>query len=114
MPRHIEQESRRTEAERLRGLRAAMGVSQRELADEFHVAAGAIAQWESGARTVPGPVLRLLELYESELEPGPRRPRSHAAPPAGWLRRTASSSTSMAVWLLARTLLPVDPGSGLA
>ncbi len=114
MPRHVERESRHSEADRLRELRASMGVSQRELAEEFNVAAGAIAQWESGARTVPGPVLRLIELYESELGPSSRPRPSHVAPPTGWLRRTAASSSSIMAWLAARSLLPLAPSGAIA
>jgi predicted unusual protein kinase regulating ubiquinone biosynthesis (AarF/ABC1/UbiB family) len=37
------------------------------MAVELDVAHGAIGLWESGARPVPGPVLRLLSLYEQDL-----------------------------------------------
>ena len=49
---------------RLRGLRLTLGWSQRRLAREFRVTVGAVSQWESGKRGVPGPVRRLTELYE--------------------------------------------------
>ena len=62
---------RKSEAARLRRLRATLGLTQRELAVEFKVAHGAIAAWESGTRTLPGPAVRLLELYEEELSLGP-------------------------------------------
>ena len=58
---------RKDEARRLRQLRDVLGLSQREMAKEFRVAHGAIAGWESGTRTLPGPVVKLLELYEAEL-----------------------------------------------
>jgi len=48
-------------------VREVLGLSQRELAVEFKVTHGAIAGWESGTRSLPGPVSRLLELYEEEL-----------------------------------------------
>lgn len=51
-------------AERLVQLREKLGLSQRELAKEFQVSSGAIACWETGVRAIPGPVLRLVELYE--------------------------------------------------
>jgi len=54
-------------AARLRRIRDSLGLSQRDLAAEFEVAHGAIGLWESGARPVPGPVLRLLSLYEQDL-----------------------------------------------
>ena len=52
---------------RLRRLRDLLGLTQRELALEMRVAHGAIATWESGKQSPPGPVLKLLELYEEEL-----------------------------------------------
>src|SRR5687767_8174199 len=54
-------------AGRLRRLRDTMGFSQRELAKEFGVAHGAIGLWEAGRRDLPGPVRKLLEIYEQEL-----------------------------------------------
>src|SRR5687767_1266271 len=56
-----------TDASRLRRLRDLMGLTQREFALEIRVAHGAIASWESGKQALPGPVLKLLELYEEEL-----------------------------------------------
>lgn len=67
MPRSQRVPSRRREAARLRRLREALGLSQRELAAEFRVAHGAVGLWESGARTIPGPVLKLMDLFEEEL-----------------------------------------------
>jgi len=58
---------RRRDGQRLRRLRETLGLTQRELAAEFRVANGALASWESGTRAVPGPALKLLEIYESEL-----------------------------------------------
>ena len=52
---------------RLRLLRSTLGYSQRDLAREFGASVGAISQWESGKRPVPGTVLRLMEIYESDL-----------------------------------------------
>ena len=73
-------ESRLAEGERLTRLREALGLSQRELALEFQVAPAAVALWERGQRTLPGPALRLLRLYESAVGLEPEDP----APP-GWL-----------------------------
>jgi predicted unusual protein kinase regulating ubiquinone biosynthesis (AarF/ABC1/UbiB family) len=42
-------------------------LSQRELARELGVANGTLAQWESGVREIPAPVLKLLGAYECEL-----------------------------------------------
>lgn len=52
---------------RLKKLRNFLGFSQRELADEFMVTSGAIAHWESGARPIPGPILRLMDIYEESI-----------------------------------------------
>jgi predicted unusual protein kinase regulating ubiquinone biosynthesis (AarF/ABC1/UbiB family)/DNA-binding XRE family transcriptional regulator len=54
-------------AARLRRVRDRLGLSQREMAAELDVAHGAVGLWESRARPVPGPVLRLLSLYEQDL-----------------------------------------------
>jgi predicted unusual protein kinase regulating ubiquinone biosynthesis (AarF/ABC1/UbiB family)/DNA-binding transcriptional regulator YiaG len=54
-------------AARLRRVRDCLGLSQREMAAELDVAHGAVGLWESGARPVPGPVLRLMSLYEQDL-----------------------------------------------
>lgn len=59
--------------EQLRQLRAHLQLSQRELAQEFKVTPGAVALWESGARKVPGPVQKLLEVYAEELGLDSRR-----------------------------------------
>jgi transcriptional regulator with XRE-family HTH domain len=60
-------DDRETQAARLRTLRKQLMLTQRELAREFGVTPGAVAQWESGDRRTPGPILRLVELYEREL-----------------------------------------------
>ncbi|WP_413582708.1 AarF/UbiB family protein [Bdellovibrio sp. HCB288] len=57
-------------AQRLILLREKLGFSQRDLAKEFDVSHGAIAQWEAGSRPVPGPINKLLELYEGEANQG--------------------------------------------
>jgi transcriptional regulator with XRE-family HTH domain len=67
VPRIGTAQERKGEARRLRQVRDVLGLSQREMAREFKVAHGAIASWESGTLTVPGPVSKLLELYEEEL-----------------------------------------------
>lgn len=50
---------------RLKRLREKLGLSQRELAKELGVTPGAVALWETGARSLSGPVTRLIDLYES-------------------------------------------------
>lgn len=52
-------------ASRLSSLRQKMGLTQREFAKEFGVTAGAVAHWESGKRSIPGPVIKLIEIYEN-------------------------------------------------
>ena len=53
--------------QRLFKIRSGLGMSQREMAEELGVVHGALAQWESGKAKIPGPVLKLLSLYEIEL-----------------------------------------------
>ena len=71
VPQSRAKSDRKSEAARLRRLRDTLGLTQRELAVEFKVAHGAIAGWETGKRPLPGPVLKLLELYEEELSIAP-------------------------------------------
>lgn len=54
-------------ATRLRQLRETLELSQRQLAKEFMVSSGAIASWELGSNPIPGPVLRLIELFENSI-----------------------------------------------
>lgn len=62
------------EGKRLKALRETLGYSQREMAQEFRVVHGTIGLWETGKRTIPGPVLFLMELYEQELGLLPPKP----------------------------------------
>ncbi len=59
--------SRQADGARLVRLRELLSFTQRELADELQVAKSAVAMWEREERSIPGPVLRLIELYEEEL-----------------------------------------------
>lgn len=52
---------------RLLKIRQELHLSQREMADELGVVHGAIGLWETGKRKIPGPVVKLIELYEEEL-----------------------------------------------
>lgn len=54
---------------RLIRLRKELGFSQRDFAREFQVSCAAVALWEKGARAIPGPVMKLIEMYESCLYP---------------------------------------------
>ena len=55
---------KKKEGLRLRKLRGDMGMSVREFAKEFRVSIGAISQWENGERKIPGPMTKLVEIYE--------------------------------------------------
>jgi len=71
MPRNKPTSSRKGEGQRLKALRGKLGLTQQALAREFQCAQGAVAQWEAGDRTIPGPVLKLIEIYESgRIKPG--------------------------------------------
>jgi transcriptional regulator with XRE-family HTH domain len=60
--------SKEKESKRLRDLREVLGMSTRELAQEFMVSQTAITLWENGERTIPGSVLKLLEIYEKKID----------------------------------------------
>ena len=69
MARIEESESaRKKEGARLRSLRQKMNMTVRELAQEFNVAFSSISQWENGEHSIPGPVLKLIEIYEKKLK----------------------------------------------
>jgi transcriptional regulator with XRE-family HTH domain len=54
---------------RLKALRKRLDMTQRELAREFYVSPGAVALWENGNRLVPGPIRKLVEIYEKLIVP---------------------------------------------
>ena len=54
-------------ATRLIKLREALGFSQREMAKEFGVTQGAIGLWERSERPITGPILKLMDIYETRL-----------------------------------------------
>lgn len=56
------------DAKRLRKLREQLGLTQRELAAEFKVSPGTIALWEQEERSIPGPAVKLIELYEEKFK----------------------------------------------
>ena len=60
------QRGKNKEAERLKRLRVNRKWSQRDLAEEFKVSPGTIALWEQGDRSIPGPVIKLMEIYEKK------------------------------------------------
>ncbi len=93
------------------------------MAAELKVAHGAVGLWESGARTIPGPVLKLMELFEEELGLGPNRA---GAQPLAALRtsflsrgfalsRTAAAATArMAAAALEKMFASEERASALA
>lgn len=87
-------------AARLRRVRECLGLSQRDMAAELDVAHGAVGLWEAGARPVPGPVLRLLSLYEQDLGISSERAQRDASPleelPVSRLARNARLSRTAA------------------
>jgi len=58
--------TKRKESARLMALRNNLGMSQRQMAKEFMVSHASISQWEQGERTIPGSVLKLIEIYEKK------------------------------------------------
>jgi DNA-binding transcriptional regulator YiaG len=58
------------EAERLKKLRKDLGMTVRAFAKEFNVAIGSVSQWENGGRTIPGPMIKLIEIYEERMKSG--------------------------------------------
>lgn len=54
-------------SKRLILLRQNLGMTQRDLAQEFQVSAGTVAHWEMGTHKIPGPVLKLIDIYEQSL-----------------------------------------------
>jgi predicted unusual protein kinase regulating ubiquinone biosynthesis (AarF/ABC1/UbiB family)/DNA-binding XRE family transcriptional regulator len=97
MPRRREGDIRSEEARRLRRIRDALELTQREMAEQFGVASSAIAQWESGKHTIPGPVLRLIELYESETGVAMAAPEEM---PVSWSARTPRAAAAAVLWLV--------------
>ena len=53
---------------RLKRLRSQMGMTMREFGKEFNVGFSSISHWENGAHTIPGSVIRLIEIYEQAME----------------------------------------------
>ncbi len=81
--------SQTSTAKRLTYVRSMLGLSQRELAAELRVAASAVALWETGKRRMPGPALKLLELYEQEMGvPYPEKDAYRPGQSLSWFSHT--------------------------
>lgn len=89
-----------SDGERLRKLRDRLGLTQREMARELGVTSAAVALWETGARAMPGPALRLLSLYERELSSSHLR----VAPRSTFVRRASTGFASVMWYGLSRML----------
>ena len=83
-------------AKRLKELRKVLGFSQRDLAKEFRVSPGAVAHWESGKREVPGPVIKLIEIYEENLGMFHDKSLTISKINSDWASRTLKKSTTVA------------------
>ena len=53
--------------EELKALRARLGLTQYELAEKVGVARNTINRWEMGIRSIPEPVVRLLDYLTKEV-----------------------------------------------
>ncbi|HEX5061646.1 MAG TPA: AarF/UbiB family protein [Kofleriaceae bacterium] len=111
MPRMLDRVDRRSESQRLRHVRDELDLTQRQLAELFGVAASAIAQWESGQHTIPGPVLRLLELYEREMGLGEQTVTKRL--PFEATTRTARVAAASVLWLVFFGALQESEGNPL-
>lgn len=87
---------RRDDAQRLWRVRDSMGLSQREFAKELGVTPGAVAQWEGRKRSIPGPVLKLLEIYERELGMKIEKEEGLERIEGSWFKRTSRLSRTAA------------------
>lgn len=102
MPRTRRRVERAIEAWTVARLREITGLTQSDLARALGVTRSAVAQWESGERTIPGPVLKLLDIYRAQLgltEPEPAPPvEERASPPRQWLPESVSKAKSFLLW----------------
>ncbi len=80
--------------------------TQRDLAREWGVAPGSVAQWELGDYPVPGPVLKLLELVEQELGLGTSEAGDLPQGAFGRTVRSAAASFFSLVYFSTRTEKP--------
>ncbi len=60
--------SRSVEPHELRRARAALGLTQAQLAERLGVTQNTVARWEVGLRGIPEPTARLIELIAKEVK----------------------------------------------
>lgn len=60
----IQNSNRSVSSKNLMKLRKEMGFSQAQLAKEWNVHSGTVALWETGRRSIPGPVKKLIQIYD--------------------------------------------------
>ncbi|MDA8793399.1 AarF/UbiB family protein [Bacteriovoracaceae bacterium] len=77
---------------RLKNIRQIMGVSQSKLANEFDVSPAAISYWEKGERPIPGPVRKLIQIYEEGYGVGENQ---FTKLNQSWLGRTFSTTKTL-------------------
>jgi predicted unusual protein kinase regulating ubiquinone biosynthesis (AarF/ABC1/UbiB family) len=84
----------------LKRLRSVLNLSQREIAEEFKVGHAAVSAWESGSRSIPGPVIKLMDIYQKEMgiefEPS-ELPTDHPDLQTSWVSRQLKLSSTLAL-----------------
>lgn len=85
------------DGERVRRLRETLAMTQRDLADEWGVGPATIAKWELGTNPVPGPVCKLLDIYEQELSDHDGAPLERRTLPRGF-----NGMMAFGTWVLFR------------
>jgi len=114
-----QKQTRNSESARLIRLRTHLGLSQREFAPEFCVTPSALAQWETGSRAIPGPALRLLQLFESEVhndeatEQQELTTDSDRILPIGWMPRSAKAAVTGLTWHFLRRRFKNEDANGV-
>lgn len=103
MPRTRHHAERTVEASSVLDLRETTGLTQSELGRALGVTRSAIAQWESGERTIPGPALKLLEIYREQLgltvlPDKADRPEKGKKSSLQWLPQGITKAKSFLLW----------------
>jgi len=106
LPKSTSKPNQRIEALRLKHLRELLGLTQREISKLFRVSHASIALWESRKRTIPGPVLKLLDISEEEAGSRPSSDSAHS-------KELKNLVTSWAPRTLRFSKMTLDVGSEL-